>query len=346
MAKNILIVEDNDDLRENISEILELAGFDVVTAVDGIEGLKAMHTSSPDLVICDIMMPKLDGYGVLKAMKSNPRLSHLPLIFLTAKAEKEDFRSGMNLGAVDYLTKPFDAAELIEVVQVRLSQSNPVAAQEHPQQGFNIAPGNFFTSIWNQEKYNHCEHRNFPKKSVIYQYDTNTRFVYFVASGCIKASKTTDNGRELIIDMFVAGDMFGYDDVLMQSRHDVTCQTIMDSVIVLLPIDEFKREMSHPPFVKALLSYQMSRARAMSHRMPWLGLSSLRKKVAESLIYLMGLQHGSDLSIMREDLAALAGVAKESLSRTLTDFKDEGLITTQDHQIQLLKIDKLLSMPD
>ena len=96
MAK-ILIIEDNEEVRENIAEILELTGYETLTAKDGIEGIE-MASASPDLILCDVMMPNLDGFGTLRILSKNPETAHIPFIFLTAKTERADMRKGMGLG--------------------------------------------------------------------------------------------------------------------------------------------------------------------------------------------------------------------------------------------------------
>src|SRR5690349_13371613 len=111
--QTILLIEDDQGIRENTAELLEMAGYAVLTADNGDAGVKqALHTR-PDLVVCDIMMPVLDGYGVLQIFNQNPQLSGVPFIFLTAKTERGEQRKGMELGADDYLTKPFVKAELL-----------------------------------------------------------------------------------------------------------------------------------------------------------------------------------------------------------------------------------------
>src|SRR6188474_2463150 len=123
MKKKILIIEDNVEVRENTSEILELAGYNVVTAPDGKVGVDLAQKEHPDLVICDIMMPELDGYGVLHILNKNAETAAIPFIFLTAKTEKTDIRKGMNLGADDYLTKPFDDTDLLNAIEARLRKA-------------------------------------------------------------------------------------------------------------------------------------------------------------------------------------------------------------------------------
>src|SRR3954462_6776804 len=121
--KFVLVIEDNTDIRENTSEILEMAGYKTFTADNGKKGVDLAQKEKPDLIICDIMMPELDGYGVLHILNKKPETANIPFIFLTAKTEKTDIRKGMNLGADDYLTKPFDDTDLLNAVEARLRKS-------------------------------------------------------------------------------------------------------------------------------------------------------------------------------------------------------------------------------
>lgn len=118
--RTILVIEDNAEMRGNIAEILELAPYQVVQAVNGKQGVALARQTRPDLILCDIMMPELDGYGVLHILGNDPVLAEIPFLFLSAKAEAADFRFGMNLGADDYLTKPFDDLTLLNAVELRL----------------------------------------------------------------------------------------------------------------------------------------------------------------------------------------------------------------------------------
>src|ERR1700712_4970320 len=118
--KKILLIEDNDDIRDNTAEILELSNYQVIVAENGKRGVEQALEHEPDLIICDIMMPGLDGYGVLHAVHKNEAIKNTPFIFLTAKTERGDFRKGMELGADDYITKPFNGTELLNAVDSRL----------------------------------------------------------------------------------------------------------------------------------------------------------------------------------------------------------------------------------
>jgi len=122
--KKILLIEDNIDVRENTMEILSLAGYDVRCAPNGKIGVELAQREIPDLIVCDIMMPELDGYGVLHILGKKEETNRIPFIFLTAKTEKNDIRKGMNLGADDYLNKPFDDTELLNAIETRLHRSD------------------------------------------------------------------------------------------------------------------------------------------------------------------------------------------------------------------------------
>src|SRR5215467_2024129 len=114
--KSILVIDDNPDIRDNTAEILELAGYKTFTAENGKQGVDMAIKERPSVIVCDIMMPELDGYGVLHLLRKNQETQNIPLIFLTAKAERADLRKGMEMGADDYVTKPFEELELMNAI--------------------------------------------------------------------------------------------------------------------------------------------------------------------------------------------------------------------------------------
>lgn len=131
----ILIIEDQEQVTKNIEYLLRRMGYETFSAVNGNSGLKLAREIVPDLIICDIMMPQMNGYEVLKNLSADSRLSLIPFLFLTAKAEKSDFRLGMELGADDYLPKPFEAADLLAAIKTRLEKrENLMSAQNTARQ--------------------------------------------------------------------------------------------------------------------------------------------------------------------------------------------------------------------
>ena len=121
--KTILLIEDDIVLRENTKELLELSDYNVTTAANGKLGLQAAIATLPDIIVCDIMMPELDGYGVLEGLSKQDSTMHIPFIFLSAKTERHDVRKGMDLGADDYITKPFSEDEIISAIESRLAKA-------------------------------------------------------------------------------------------------------------------------------------------------------------------------------------------------------------------------------
>jgi DNA-binding NarL/FixJ family response regulator len=125
--KRILVIEDDREMRRNITTVLRLEKYEPIAAENGRLGVEMAKGQKPDLILCDVMMPELDGYGVLQALRADTELALIPFIFLTAKSEKDDLRSGMNLGADDYLTKPVAKGDLLHAIEARLLRADQQA---------------------------------------------------------------------------------------------------------------------------------------------------------------------------------------------------------------------------
>jgi DNA-binding response OmpR family regulator len=218
--KTILLIEDDAFIRENTAELLTLAGYAVRAAENGKLGVELALAEKPDLVVCDIMMPVLDGYGVLQIFNQNAQLAGVPFIFLTAKTERLDQRRGMELGADDYLTKPFSETELLSAISGRLSRFR------HLKPDYDLRTGglNEFLDdaravgqleVLSADRRAHAVRR---KQDIYHEGDEPAR-VYFVQSGRIKTVKTTDGGKELITGLYGPGEFFGYLALLEHTVH-------------------------------------------------------------------------------------------------------------------------------
>ena len=138
--KKILVIEDEPEMRRNITSLLRYYNYQPIAAQNGRVAMEMARREKPDLILCDVMMPELDGYGVLHALQSDPSLARIPFIFLTAKGEKDDLRSGMNLGADDYLTKPVANADLVRAIESRLRRSEQQMKREFKPDFSSAAP--------------------------------------------------------------------------------------------------------------------------------------------------------------------------------------------------------------
>jgi CheY-like chemotaxis protein len=123
--KTALVIEDNLEIRENTTEILELAGFNVIMAVNGKDGVSMASSKAPDIILCDIMMPEMDGYDVIKQLKKNIVTSRIPFIYVTASAEKSEMKMAMDMGADGYVRKPFDVKELMDTINGAIKNVKP-----------------------------------------------------------------------------------------------------------------------------------------------------------------------------------------------------------------------------
>ena len=208
--KRILLIEDNENVRENTAEILELAGYEMETAENGKVGAEKAIKGDFDLIICDIMMPELDGYGVLHILNKNPKTSSIPFIFLTAKAEQSDFRKGMNLGADDYLTKPFDETELMNAIELRLSKSEKLnATVSKPEQNSIQTFMDEVSQILSfDELISDRNTRLYKKKDTIYREGEYPHALYYIKSGKVKLSRISDYGKEFQSLLYVVKESF------------------------------------------------------------------------------------------------------------------------------------------
>ncbi len=349
--KKILLIEDNEEIRNNTAEILELSNYDVYTAENGKIGVELALEHKPDLIVCDIMMPVLDGYGVLHAVHKNESIKNTPFIFLTAKTERSDFRKGMELGADDYITKPFDGTELMNAVDSRLKKFDLLKEELSPgidglQQLVEVSFGkDALESFTKQASVN-----SYKKKQTVYSEGNHPNSLYFVVNGKIKTYRTNDDGKEFVTEIFIPGDFMGYVALLEGTVYKDTSEALEESEVAVIPKDEFEDLISKNPHVaKKFIQLLSKNVSAKEEQLLGLAYNSLRKKVAETLMLIKKKYKGEKeedfvINISRENLATMAGTATESLIRTLSDFRAEKLIEIKDGNIRFLNEKKLTNM--
>jgi CRP-like cAMP-binding protein len=351
--KTILLIEDNQDIRENTAEILELANYKVITAENGKEGVNMAMSEKPDLIICDIMMPVLDGYGVLHLLSKNEDLASIPFIFMTAKSDRSDFRKGMEMGADDYITKPFDDIELLNAIEARLRKS-AISQKEFSKDinGFNsfisdVKGLNILQEISEKED---ADNRVCKKKETVYSEGGYPKGIYLLIKGKVKAFRTNDQGKEFIIDLYKEGDFFGYSSLLEDGKYTDSTAALEDSTVCLIPKEDFFSLIyKNADVSRKFINLMSNNLKDKEEKLIKLAYNSVRKRVAEALSTLSNRykkeeEAGFTISISREDLANLAGTATETTIRTLSDFKEEGLISIDRGSITILNEEGLSSM--
>jgi len=347
--KKILLIEDSDDIRSNTAEILELSNYKVIVAENGKVGVEKAIEHKPDLIICDIMMPVLDGYGVLHAIHRNESIKNTPFIFLTARTERDDFRKGMELGADDYITKPFSGTELLNAVDSRLKKIELLKQEFIP--GLEGLERLMRTSGGEDVLHSLTEDRNinrYKKKQMIYTEGNHPNRIYYVIKGKVKAFKCNEEGKELVTELYSTGDFIGYVALLEGAVYNDTAQAMEETELAVIPKEDFdelvnnNKEVAHN-FMR-LLAKNVSEK---ENQLLGIAYNSLRKKIADALLLMQKKYKVKDephfaININRESLATIAGTAKESLIRTLSDFRAEKLIDIEkDGSITILNQKKL-----
>lgn len=335
----VLLVEDNTDIRENTAEILELANYEVVTAVDGKDGYQKALASNPDVIICDIMMPVLDGYGLLHLLQKNEQLRNVPFIFLTAKTERNDFRKGMELGADDYLTKPFTELELMNAIETRIKKS---AQSETSDETTITDEKHLLEKLMSDISYN-----DYKKKQRIYAEGAHPHYLFFLKKGKIRTYKVHDNGKELTVGLYNSGEFFGYFALIESTVYKESAETIEPCEIGSIRKEAFELLISqHPKLAAKFNKLLAEKITEKEEQLINLAYNSLRKRVANAILFLYKKYKAEEndhyiIQISREDLAQIAGTTTESLIRTISDFRNEKLISTEGASIRVLNRQKL-----
>jgi CheY-like chemotaxis protein len=345
--KKILLIEDDIVLRENTSELLELSGYQVETASNGRAGVEVAKKYVPNIIVCDIMMPELDGYGVLEALSKNEITKYIPFIFLSAKTERHDIRKGMDLGADDYITKPFNEEELVSAIESRLAKAailheerieNPLGNTDEQDEIRTLNDlKNFFDDNGKVFHYS--------KGDIIYEEGNNSNFIFLIRKGVVKNFKFDQDGKELTTNLYQEDELFGYTSFIQNIPYQESATAIQDTELVGVSKQELKDVLDNNHKITLeliqLLTDDLSGARDQLLDMAY---SSVNKKTASTILRFaekLNNKSGEAIRISRNDLASVAGIATETLIRTLSSFKKDGLIEIEARNIKILDIERL-----
>lgn len=349
MTKKVLLIEDDDVLRENTAELLVLLDYEVITAANGKIGVeKALH-ERPDVIVCDIMMPELDGYDVLDILSNNEFTKYVPFIFLSAKTERQDVRKGMNLGADDYITKPFSEEELVNAIESRLAKVSIL--KEFKDSEVNTAnegtTANEIRTLDDLREYfeTHGKSFDFSQGEIIYEEGQNSNYIFLIHHGVVKCHKLDEQGKELTTSLYNASDIFGYTSFNQNIPYQETATAIRDCELFGLSKDQLKLVLdSNQNVTLELIELLTDDLTVIKDQLLQMAYSSVKRKTASTILkFAEKLNHRPEdpIKISRSDLASVAGIATETLIRCLSDFKKEGFIDIEGRNIKILDIQEL-----
>lgn len=349
----ILVIEDNLTVSDHLVEILHLAGYNVLVAPDGKQGITMAGRCHPDLIICDLSLPILDGYVVLQLLSSHEDCCNIPFILLTERTDRSDVRMGMNLGADDYITKPFHPSELLNSIECQLKKLehsrhlHAVDLKTTMPAICNVAPGEVMPLHALVKDRNI---RRFKKKQTIYQEGNHPSCLYFIVRGQVKTFILDEDGKELITELAGEGDFLGYAALLEQVRYIDTAEAIGEVELALIPQDEFENLLLSDADMRQQVIHLLTESiEEKETQLLKTAYDSLRKKTAATLLTVYRKYNIVDyrnigIKFSRGNLAALAGVAKESLARTLAEFREEHLIEVKNGTIYICDMEKLTQL--
>jgi len=343
--KRVLIIEDDTALRENTAELLELANYEVTAAPNGRVGIAYAKASPPDVIVCDIMMPEVDGYGVLEALSNDTTTSHIPFIFLSAKTEHKEIRKGMDMGADDYLTKPFEEEELISAIESRIAKATILNAKTKEQSQIgddeSLRSLNELKNFFDDEG----EEFTFKKGEEIYKEGGHSNMVYLILKGIVKTHKMDESGKELITALFKADDFLGFTSFIDNLAYQESATAMEAVTVVGVGKKELKDILEKSKNVSLeLMELLTDNLAEIKDQLLQMAYSSVRKKTAQTILQfaaILNKKPEEGIKIARNDLASVAGIATESLIRTLSGFKKDGLIAIEGRNIRLLDVQGL-----
>ena len=348
--RKILLIEDDVVLRENTTELLELSNYLVINAPNGKIGVEIARKNLPDIIVCDIMMPELDGYGVLKALSQNESTQHIAFIFLSAKTERKDVRKGMNLGADDYITKPFNEDELISAIESRLAKASilkDIREKHQTKEEVKKEEKDEIRSLNDLKNYfdDHGDTFHISKESIIYREGNNSNYIYLIISGLIKCHKLDEQGKELTTALYREDDLFGYTSFTQNLAHQESATAIKETVLVGLSKKTLTSVLNKNHRVTLELIELLTEDLAgVKNQLLQMAYSSVSKKTAKTILKFaekLNRKPTDQIKISRNDLASVAGIATETLIRTMSSFKKQGLIAIEGRTIRILNLEKL-----
>lgn len=347
--KRILLIGGDESLMLRTERLLRLAGYLVMEAREGQSGIEIARSEHPDLIISDVSVPGIDGFGILHLLQKDAELNDIPFVFLTEQGNYADFRRGMDQGADDFFAGDFNGTDLLRSVEIRLKRIDRIKESMHrinqPLPAAFLTGENALQHLFSSHMVN-----SYKRKQIIFRETNQPHYLYYVQKGKVKGYKTNEEGKELTVVLYGEGDFIGFTALFEESTYHITAEALDECDIVLIPKEDFFRLIHNNPAVAAGFIRMLAKNNnRKAEQMVQLAYDSLRKRTATALLLLQEKFNKTPaqnfhIRISREELAHLSGTTTESLIRTLSDFKAEHLISINAGDITILNAEKLRNM--
>ncbi len=345
--RKILLIASDPAIRTMTTDILALAHYQVLLAQDGKNGVELAEAEHPDVIITEVAMPGLDGYGVMHLLQSHPWFNNTLFIVLCSSCDKAELRRAMSLGADDVIIKPFDGTELLSCIEVRSKKREWLIKENGHDSLLEVPPSLTEKELMTQlisdrniDRYN--------RRQLIYKRGDRPTKLFYLINGKARSFASHPDGKDLAIDLFGPGDFLGYTDIIKNINYAESVETIDYAELAVIPRSDFEQLVfQNSQFAKRFIDLVVTRSKMMEQRLLWMAYHTLRQKVAAALLHLMekygnGQQAPFEINLNRSVFASIAGTATESSIRTLGDFRSEKLIELEaDGTIRILQPKRL-----
>ncbi|GGK18077.1 hypothetical protein GCM10007962_10330 [Yeosuana aromativorans] len=346
--KTVLLIEDDRALRENTTEILELANYKVIAASNGLLGVSMAEKHLPDIILSDIMMPELDGYEVFEKLSKNKKTKYIPFVFLSVKSQNQDIRKGMNLGADDYITKPFTEEDLLSVIEKRLAKAYKMDEPKTNSIVLEAIPYDAEIKTLNDLKNYFDDYGalfEFNKDDIIYREGEHSNYIYLIDHGAVKTYKIDEQGKELATALFKEDDLFGFTSFIHNVPFKETAKAIDHTRLFGVSTIEFKNILnSNHKVVLELIELLAENVATLKEQLLQMAYGSVNKKTATTILNFaekLNYKAGDTIKISRSDLASIAGIASETFIRALTIFKNQGIVKADGKDFKIMDFERL-----
>jgi len=343
MKKTILLIEDDKILRENTRELLEFAGYNVVTATNGTSGIDKAKEHIPDVILCDIVMPETNGYGVLEILSSHHTTRYIPFIFLSAKTEIKNIRKGMVLGADDYIAKPFTEEDLIATIERRIEKSAMISRVLEKEYSSHQADTENDIRNLNELKNFFDDNGNllsFKEGETTYSYGEHSKNVYLIIKGFVKCFRVDEKGKVLTTAIHKPDEFLGITSFYENTIYHESATALDDVHLAGISKKTLNQILGeHQNISLELMEVLNHDLEEIKEQLLHMAYGSVRRKTAQSLLYFakaFNKKPKENMHVLRTDLASVAGIATETLIRTLSGFKRSGYLEVDKQYIRIM----------